>query len=121
MLEQMLHILETAASSEHAALLITLAIAVALAWGWWRRELAHLTRYDQLLGAQAGRENSLLECLRQREEEVDALSKEMLEVLRDVSAAMAGMERTLDGVEALVHTVLNERLHGKEDPSDGNK
>jgi hypothetical protein len=113
-MDQIFNILLTAAASDHAALLITLSIAVALAWGWWRRESMHSTRYDQLQLDRTSREDSLLACLKQREEELSALSKEAFDVLKDVSAALAGMERTLDSVDSLVRTVITNRLQEKE-------
>jgi hypothetical protein len=117
--DQTLGVLERVASSGHAALLISLAIGVALAWGWWRREAAHSARYDKLQVDETARESNLLQCLAQREEELAALAKEAFGVLQDVSAAMAGMERTLDGVEALVHTALTSQIHGEKGPDDG--
>ena len=107
MLEQLFHILETAAQSEQAALLIALASAAAIGWGWWRSESAHNDRYKSLVSA-----------LRESEEDVSTLSREALSALQDVAAALAGMERTLDGVEMLIHTVLKKRLNGV---SDGNE
>ena len=95
--------LDTAARSEHTALIIALGSAVALGWGWWRREGAHSARYDTLLDA-----------LRCQDEEVAALAREAFEVLRDVAAALAGMERTLEGLDSLVHVVLNSKLHGAD-------
>jgi len=119
MLDQLFRMIEATASSEHAALLISLAIGVALAWGWWRREGAHSARYDQLQAENTQRENVLLDCLKQREEELAGIAREAFQVLQDVSAAMAGMERTLDGVEALVRVALNNRLHGKDGSENG--
>jgi uncharacterized protein HemX len=105
-MEQVFQILETAARSEHAALLIALAAAFVLGWAWWKSEIAHNERY-----------NSLLDTIREQEEEITTLAKEALGTLQDVASALAGMERTLDGVDALIHAVLNNRLHGGKDES----
>jgi hypothetical protein len=113
-MDQIFNILSTAASSENAALLITLCLATALAWGWWRRESMHSTRYDNLQADRTAREDTLLQCIRQREDELTSLSKEAFEVLQDVSAGLAGMERTLDGVDSLVRAVIGNRLQEKE-------
>jgi hypothetical protein len=100
MLDQIFHILEQAASSEHAALIIALAAAVVFAWIWLRREAV------------------LMEHIRQRDSEVSELAREAYEVLQDVAAALAGMERTLEGLEALVRVVLDHRLHGSEEKDE---
>jgi hypothetical protein len=113
-MDQIFNMILTAAASDHAALLITLAISVALAWGWWHRESMHSTRYDKLQADRTLREDTLLTCLKQREEELASLSKEAFDVLKDVSAALAGMERTLDSVDSLVRTVITNRLQDKE-------
>jgi len=101
--DEILLILETAAKSEHAALLIALGGACALGFGWWKSENAHIDRY-----------NALLQTAREQEEKVSTLAREALEVLQEVAAALSGMERTLDKVDALIHAVLNNRLHGGE-------
>lgn len=96
MLDQIFSVIEKAASSEHTALIIAIAAAVAFAYVWLRRE------------------GVLMEHIRQREKEVAELAREAYEVLQDVAAALAGMERTLDGLEALARVVLDHRLHGDE-------
>lgn len=121
MLQQVFEIIETAASSTHAALIICLAMNVALAWGWWRREQMHTARLDEIRDERAEREAAFLDCLAQRDEEVAALGREAFGVLQDVAAALAGMERTLGGVEALVHMALNNRIHGKGKNKGGYK
>jgi hypothetical protein len=113
-MDQIFNILITAAASENAALLISLSIAVALACGWWRRESMHSARYDKLQADRMSREDTLLQCLKQREEELAAMSKEAFEVLRDVSSALAGMERTLESVDSLVRAVIGNRLQEKD-------
>ena len=118
-MEQILKLLDSVASSEHSALLIALSIALALGWGWWRRENMHIVRYEQLRKDSQERENNLLKCLSERNEELDSLAKESLGVLQDVASALAGMERTLDGIDALVHIVLNERLHKDGGQNEG--
>jgi hypothetical protein len=120
-LDQIFQLIESAADSQHAALLITLCVAVALGWGWWRRELAHSTRYDALETDRAAREKVFLDCINQRDSELAALAKEAFGVLQDTSSALAGMERTLDAVEALVHASLNNRLYpdDKKGEDDG--
>ena len=112
MLEQIFQMIETAATSPHAAIIISLAMNVALAWGWWRREQMQAARLDQIRGERTEREENYLDCLAQRDEEVAALGREAFGVLQDVAAALAGMERTLDGVETLVQLALNNRIHG---------
>jgi len=112
MVEQVYRMIEAAASSPHAALLISIALNVALAWGWWKREQEHTEAGSKIRGEWMAREEAFLECLGQKDEEVGALSHEALIALQDVAAALAGMEGTLDGVEALVHVVLNMKLKG---------
>ena len=104
-MDQIFATIDHIASSEHAARSIPLAVTVALAWGWWRRETAHSARYDRLQADETARENSLLQCLGEREEELQSLAKEAFGVLQEVSAAMAGMEGTLDGVEASLYRI----------------
>jgi hypothetical protein len=115
MLETIYRMIEAAASSTHAALIISIAMNVALAWGWWRREQVHTQEGERNRSDWITRENSFLEILGQRDEEVEALSREALNALQEVAGALAGMERTLDGVETLVHIVLNNKLKGEED------
>ena len=117
MFQQIFEIIEAAASSSHAALIICIALNVALAWGWWRREQVHSSRYDQIRAELIERETGFIECLSQRDEEVNALGREAFTALQEVAGALAGMERTLDGVEALVQMALNERLRrdGQDD------
>jgi hypothetical protein len=115
MLQEWFEIIEAAASSTHAALIISLSLNIALAWGWWRREQGHISRYDQIRGERTQLENTFLERLKEREDEVAAIGREAFAVLQDVAAALAGMERTLDGVEALVHMALDNKLHGGGD------
>jgi hypothetical protein len=114
-MDQIFNILDTAAGSQHAALLITLGMAVALAWGWWRRELGHTSRFTELEAGRVLREKSFMDCINQRDSDLAALAREVFGVLQDVSSALGGMERTLDGVEALVHATLNSRIN------EGNK
>lgn len=110
-------LLERTAGSENAALLIALSIAVALAVGWWRRESMHSSRYDRLQADRTARENYLLECMDRKEKELEAFSREALEVNRNVVTALTGVEHTLDGLEALVRVVLNQRIHEKKGES----
>ena len=100
MFDQIIQFLNSIASSEHVALVISLGVSVALGCGWWRRENDHFSRYKEL------------------ETEIVALAKETSGALQNVSAAIAGMERTLDSVERLVHTVLGSRLQKEEGPGN---
>ena len=115
MIEQLFQIIESAATSTHAAVIISLALNIALAWGWWRREQSHAMRGDVLRAEWIQRETMFLECLTQKDEEVAGISREAFSVLQDVASAMSAMEGTLDSVETLVHLALNNRLHGIED------
>ncbi len=114
MLEQLFEIIETAATSSHAAIIISLALNVALAWGWWRREATHSSGSDRFRREWIEREKSYLECLSGHDDEIAAFGREAFTVLQDVAAALAGMERTLDGLETLVHLALNKKLYGDE-------
>ena len=42
-------------------------------------------------------------------------------LIQDVAAALAGMERTLDGVETLVHMAINNKLNDKQNGDDKNE
>lgn len=116
MLDQLFRMIEAAASSEHAALLIALSAAAALACGWWRRELAHSNQLDRLTADHAAREYALIDRLSNSEERLVALAREAFGVLQDVSAAVTGMERTLETVERLA---LNSMIGRKEGPANG--
>jgi len=116
--QEIYNIIESAASSAHAALMISLAMNVALAWGWWRRESGHAAGNDKSRSDWMEREKAFLECLKEKDDEVASIGHEALAALQDVAGALAGMERTLDGVETLVTVALNGRLH-KEDKDGG--
>lgn len=115
MVDQVFEYITTIASSPQAAIIISLALNVALAWGWWRREQNHLARYDTLRSEWITRETAYLENMSERDNDVSALGREAFSVLQDVAGALAGMERTLDGVDAMVQISVNRKLREKND------
>jgi hypothetical protein len=117
MLNQIFEIIVSAASSGQAAIIISLAMNVALAWGWWRREQTHIVRYDTLRAEWIVRESEVMKCLKERDDETSAMNKEAFSVLQNVASAMAGMERTLEDVETLVQMSINQKIN----KGDGNE
>ncbi len=114
MADQLFELINTIAESPNSALMICLAMIVVLSWGWWRREQGHVTRYDTLRSEWITRENAYLESLGERDNDVSALGRETFTVLQDVAMALAGMERTLDSVDTMVHMVVNRKLRGED-------
>ena len=112
MLEQAITFIENTSTSPHAAIVISLALNIAFAWGWWRREQSHNTRYDNLHGEWIRREEAYLECLNERDDEVSAIGHEAFTALQEVAVAMVGMERTLDGLENLMHLAMQHGFKG---------
>jgi hypothetical protein len=114
MLDQIFGYITTISESAQAALIISLAMNIALSWGWWRREQNHLTRYDTQRSEWIARESEYLKNMTDRESEITALGKEAFSVLQNVAGALAGMERTLDGIDTLVQIAVNRRLNGED-------
>lgn len=114
MLDQVFQFITTIADSAQAALIISLALNVALGWGWWRREQNHLVRYDTLRSEWIARENSYLINMKECDSQVDSLGREAFKVLQDVAGALAGMERTLDGIDTMVQMAVNRKLNRED-------
>jgi hypothetical protein len=119
MLDQIFQFITTISESAQAALIISLAMNIALSWGWWRREQNHLARYDTQRSEWIARESEYLKNMTDRESEVAALGKEAFSVLQNVAGALAGMERTIDGIETMVQMAVNRKLNREE--NDENK
>jgi len=82
--------------------MVSLAFNVALGWGWWRREVAHMARSDQLRSEWIDREKSFYDILASNDKEVTQLSREAFGAMSDTATALVGLERTLDGFELLL-------------------
>jgi len=113
-MEQIVEILDAASKSEHAALLIALSAAFVLGWGWWRRELMHLQRYDKIREEHNARVDVLMKTIDKRDEEIANLGREAFSTLSEISGALAGMERTLECLDALTHGLIESRLKDGE-------
>jgi len=100
MLEQLVEIIESIAGSPCAAITISLAMNVALGWGWWRREQMHSARYDVLRQEWISREKQISEMMIERDDEVTAVGREAFSILHDTAAALGSIESTLEGMEA---------------------
>jgi hypothetical protein len=114
MIEQIFGFITTIAESSNAAIIISLAMNVALAWGWWRREQTHTAKYDTLRSEWISRESAFLDNMKERDSEVSTLGHEAFSVLQEVAGALAGMERTLDGIDTMVQMAVNKKLKGDE-------
>ena len=102
MIDQLFQIIQTAATSPVCAIMVSLAFNIALGWGWWRREVAHMARYDKLHSDWISREKSYFDSVSEHDKELNELSREVFGVISDTATALVGMERTLDGIEILL-------------------
>jgi len=102
MIDQLFQIIQTAATSPVGAIMVSLAFNIALGWGWWRREVAHMARYDKLHSEWIDREKSYFESVSEHDKEISELAREAFSAMSDTATALVGMERTLDGIEILL-------------------
>ena len=106
--------IQSIATSPNCAILISLAFNVALAWGWWRREIAHTQKYDVLRAEWLEREASFYEILAAHDGEISAISREAFGAMSDTASALSGMEGSLDRIEMILRTYGTPPRHNNE-------
>jgi hypothetical protein len=103
LMEVIFKILEYVSSNENPSMVICLGIAIALGWGWWRREIMHVARYDKI-------RSEYIKRIDERDEKLESLGRQAYETMTEIASALSAMERTLECLDAMSHHIIDRKI-----------